>query len=68
MVGKKLCSHCETRKKSYELDPHSPVCPYLHCRSRRKCTMFKKLEEPEKRSFLSCAWEKIIDAVRKINL
>ena len=53
MFRKKLCPHCKTGKCSYELDPRSPVCPYLSCHNGKKCSMFKMLDEPEKRSFLN---------------
>ena len=53
MFRKKLCPHCKTGKCSYELDPRSPVCPYLSCHNGKKCSMFKMLDEPEKWSFLN---------------
>ena len=53
MPREKLCPYCETGRYTHELDPHSPVCPYLSCHNGENCTMYKKLGEPEKRSFLS---------------
>ena len=53
MFRRKLCPHCKTGKYTYELDRHSPECPYLACHNGRKCAMYEKLDEPKKRSFLS---------------
>ena len=58
MCRKKLCPHCKTGKHTYELDCHSPVCPYLCCHNGKKCSMYEKLNKPEKRSFLSRIFNK----------
>lgn len=58
MCRKKLCPHCKTGKYTYELDRHSPVCPYFYCHNGKKCAMYKKLDEPKKRSFLSRIFNK----------
>ena len=66
MCRKKLCPHCKTGKYTYELDRHSPVCPYFYCHNGKKCAMYKKLNEPKKRSFLSRIFNKTIYPPRKI--
>ena len=58
MFRRKLCPHCKTGKYTYELDRHSPECPYLACHNGRKCAMYEKLDEPKKRSFLSRIFNK----------
>ncbi len=54
MFKRKLCPHCKTGKYTYELDPHSPECPYLSLHNGRKCSMYEKLDGPKKYGFLSC--------------
>ena len=58
MFRRKLCPNCKTGKYTYELDRHSPECPYLACHNGRKCAMYEKLDEPKKRSFLSRIFNK----------
>ncbi len=60
MCRKKLCPHCKTGKYTYELDSHSPVCTYFYCHNGKKCAMYKKLDGPKKRSFLSRIFNKTI--------
>lgn len=69
MCRKKLCPHCKTGKYTYELDRHSPVCPYFYCHNGKKCAMYERLNEPQKRGIL----RRILDRVtatppRKIEL
>ena len=60
MCRKKLCPHCKTGKYTYELDRHSPVCPYLSCHNGKKCSMFKMLDRPKKQSFLNRILDKVL--------
>lgn len=69
MFRKKLCPHCKTGKYAYELDPRSPLCPYLSCHNGKKCSMFKMLGEPKKQSFISHILDKVfVTPPRKIGL
>ena len=52
MFRRKLCPHCETGKRTYQLDNRSPECPYLACYNGRKCTMYKKLDEDKNQTIL----------------
>lgn len=42
---RKLCPHCKTGKRTYELDRRSPECPYMHCHDGEKCIMYEKLDK-----------------------
>lgn len=44
MLGRKICRTCKTGRASYELDSHSPVCPYMSSCSGRKCAFYAKDE------------------------
>ena len=52
MFRRKLCPHCKTGKRTYELDSKSPECPYLCCHNGKKCAMYVPLEKEEKNGFL----------------
>ena len=52
MFRRKLCPHCKTGKRTYELDSKSPECPYLGCHNGKKCAMYVPLEKEEKNGFL----------------
>lgn len=52
MCKRKLCPHCETGKRTYELDKRSTECPYLLCHNGKKCGMYKKMNKPKKESIL----------------
>lgn len=52
MFRRKLCPHCKTGKRTYQLDNRSPECPYLACYNGRKCTMYKKLDEDKNQTIL----------------
>ncbi len=44
-----LCSQCKTGKYTYELDKNSTLCPYILCNNGKTCSMFEKLDEPDKK-------------------
>lgn len=52
MCKRKLCPHCETGRRTYELDSKSAECPYLLCHNGKKCGMYKKMNESKKASIL----------------
>lgn len=52
MKRRKLCSCCETGKKSYQLDKSSAACPYLYCHDGQHCHMYKELEIAESKGLL----------------
>lgn len=62
MFGRKLCPHCKTGKRSYELDSHSPECPYIYCYNGKKCSMYEKLDEDKGRNVW---WSNIKKRLRK---
>lgn len=51
MFKRKLCPKCKMGKYTYELDKRSPVCPYIGCHNGKKCSMYVKLEKPQKGGF-----------------
>lgn len=54
------CSHCETGKKSIELDHGSAVCPYLYCMNGKRCGMYKRLKRRSRlAALIKSAAEKI---------
>lgn len=54
------CSHCETGKKSVELDRGSAVCPYLYCLNGKKCGMYKRLKRKARSvELIKSAFEKL---------
>ena len=63
MFRRKLCPHCKTGKRTYQLDSRSPECPYLACHNGKKCVMYKKLDEHKKQNIFECIFECIIDKV-----
>lgn len=48
-----LCSDCETGRRSYELDRTSEMCSYMFCNDGHTCSMYKKMNKPEKASEIS---------------
>lgn len=41
-----LCSNCETGKNTYELDRHSPLCPYISFHNGKECSsMYKEMKK-----------------------
>lgn len=59
MFKRKLCPHCKTGKYTYELDRQSTECPYIYCHKGRTCSMYVKLNETEKKGFLSGIFKKV---------
>lgn len=53
MREKLLCSDCETGRRSYKLDSKSEMCPYMFCCDGHTCSMYKKMNKPEKASEIS---------------
>ncbi len=37
------CTHCETGRKTLELDAHSAMCPYIYSYTKKKCPFYVKL-------------------------
>ena len=52
MFRRKLCPHCKTGKRTYQLDNRSPMCPYIHCYKGRTCAMYEKLDEDKNQTIL----------------
>lgn len=40
-----LCPYCKTGKRTYELDRHSPFCPYLSFHTGKECAKYEKNDE-----------------------
>lgn len=59
MFRRKLCPHCKTGKRTYQLDSRSPECPYLACHNGKKCAMYKKLDEHKKQNIFECIIDKV---------
>lgn len=69
MFKKNLCSHCKTGKYTYELDRHSPVCPYLSFHNGDKCGMYKRLRKQKNYCIIVCFIKRLLGyPPRKISL
>lgn len=69
MHKRKLCQHCEIGKQTYELDSKSTECPYLLCHNGKKCSMYKRLNNPKKTGILKgvANWLKVTPPPEKMS-
>lgn len=45
---KQLCPKCAVGQRSYELDKHSDICPYIGCLKDGKCQFYVPLDNSSK--------------------